>query len=399
MYDEIIKKKSLGTSVFLVNTSLSRVSEKVVLRFFRWFLNRKESEVKRTGMSTLVTPTQARKAINRRFSASSFVRQVSSSSWSSFKSAVSRNSSGSNLKQHQSVRVEVTVEKIRSLVMVEINESPQLFHENDVVKVKTNSWFIERFIRDTDPKATSSQDMMVIVKSIIECMKWRKEVGINDVKGTHFPKEFYDTALFCLGSLNDGSMMLYLTGRRFRRLDGFTDLMIEFFMFCYESQYENLKDGTQLMAMVDMSGVGLSSVDLPLFFKILTIVLKYYPSLVSRVFITDMSWMFKPIAKLVFAVLPNKIANMVSFVWNAELREKNGDKIPDFMGGPVQTYRIEPPPNCKSLEEVARIRGGISESQIKKAKKALHDVVNQIKREQLESSKKKNTNNNTICAK
>lgn len=345
-------------------------------------------------MSTLVTPTQARKAINRQFSASSFVRQVSSSSWSSFKSAVSRNSSGSSSKQ-QGVRVEVSVEKIRSLVMVEIEGDRGSFHEKDVVKVKSNNWFIERFIRDTDLKAGTSEDMMEIVRCILECLKWRKEVGINDVEATHFPKEFYDTALFSLGSLDDDRMMLYLTGRRFRRLDGFTDLMIEFFIHCYESQYENLKDGTQLMAMVDMSGVGLSSVDLPLFFKILTIVLKYYPSLVSKVFIADMSWMFKPIAKLVFAVLPNKIANMVSFVWNAELREKNEDKIPDFMGGPVQTYRIEPPPDCKSLEEVARIRGGISESQIKKAKKALHDVVNQIEREKRESSKKKNT----ICAK
>lgn len=40
-YDETMKKKSLATLVFLVNISLTGVSGKL-LRFFRWFLNRKE---------------------------------------------------------------------------------------------------------------------------------------------------------------------------------------------------------------------------------------------------------------------------------------------------------------------------------------------------------------------
>lgn len=341
-------------------------------------------------MTACTEPAKALRTINRQFSATSYVRQLSSSSWSSLNSAVSRNSSGSN---KQFTRVEVNVENIRSLVLAEINKNPQLYHGNDVIKIEANHWFIDRFIKDeNDSTSPYFQDPSTIVKSIIECLKWRNEIGINDVKAINFPKEFYDTALFSMGPLDDASMMLYLTGRRFKRMDGFADLWIDFFLYCYETQYDTLKEGIKLIVMVDVSEVGVSGVDLPLFFKLMTIVLKYYPSLVTKVFILEMSWIFKPIVKVIFAVLPKKFSNMVEFVWMDDLKTKVGyDKIPDFMGGQVKTYRIQPPPNCVSLEEIARSKG-LTENQITKAKKTLKGISRQMEREELESKENKNIN-------
>ena len=335
-------------------------------------------------MTSRIEPTQARKAIDRQFSATSVVRQLSSSSWSSFKSALSRNSCGNN---KHSAQVEVSVENVRSLVMAQVKDNSEWYHENDIVKVKTNQWFVDRFIKEGDSKII--QDPGVIASSITECLKWRKEIRINEMKATNFPKEFYDTALFAMGPLTDGNVMLYLTGRRFKRIDGFTDLWIEFFLYCYESQYESFKDGTKLMVLLDVSGVGLSGVDLPLFFKLITIVLKYYPSLVTKFFILDMPWILKPIAKVVFAILPKKYVDMVGFVWKRDLKENMGlDKLPDFMGGQVETYRIPPPPNCNSLEDIAA-RKGISGGQIKKAKKILDEITKQMEKEKMEAAHRK----------
>lgn len=304
-------------------------------------------------------------------------RQNSSSSWNSFKTAVSKISSlgnGSKKNPNPSTPIDAppTIESIRTIILDEINHNPHLYHENDVVKVKSSDWFIDRFIKEHETDST-----MNVSRYIIECMKWRKDIGINDVKSSDFPKEFYDTELFRIGHLDDGRIMIYLTCHRFRRLDGFTDLWVDFFLHCYESQYDTHKDGTSMVALVDVTGVGLSCVDLPLFFKLMSIVLKYYPSLVSKVYIMDMSWIFKPIAKVIFAALPKKYANMVSFLSRDEFKSKVGtNKVPDFMGGPIDTYRIEPPENCPTLEQVAG-DSGITVAQIKKAKKVFNEITRQ----------------------
>lgn len=302
-------------------------------------------------------------------------RQNSSSSWNSFKTAVSKISSrGNGSKNHPSTPTDTlpSIESIRTIILDEINRNPQFYHENDVVKVKTSDWFIDRFIKENETASATT-----VSRCIIECIKWRKDIGINDVKSSDFPKEFYDTELFRIGHLDDGNIMIYLSCHRFKRLDGFTDLWVDFFLHCYESQYESYKDGTNILALLDVGNVGLSSVDLPLFFKLMSIVLKYYPSLVSKVYVMDMSWIFKPIAKVIFAALPKKYANMVRFLSKDEFKTKVGiKKVPDFMGGSIDTYRIEPPENCVTLEQVAG-ESGITNLQIRKAKKVFNEMNRQ----------------------
>lgn len=310
-------------------------------------------------------------SIYRQFSTVSynFVRQLSSSSWSSFQSAATSNSSSGSSnrtrsnsdrsklslfsfkKKNKSIGVEVTIENIRSLVLLQIfdeqNDDPfLLFHEHDIVKVKSDDYFIDRFIRDGDTdgdhddirrslngaaKSSEPKDVMKIVKSIIQCLKWRKEVGINGLTAGNFAQEFFNSGLFSIGELCNGNLVMHLNGSQLKYLD----MWVEFIIFGFESLDVSVEKGRKFMVLLDAHGV--SRGDLLIVLKLLINVLRFYPCLVSRIYIMEMSWIMKSMSKMVLATLPKKYVDMLDFASEDELPAKIGvGNVPDIMGGTVQ---------------------------------------------------------------
>lgn len=179
-------------------------------------------------------------------------------------------------KKNKFFGVEVTKENIRSLVLLQMfddeNDDPfTLYHENDIVKVKSNDYLIDRFIKnrgggsdgDHDDMSSSGNglksslgeatDAMKIVKSILHCTKWRKNVGINDLYDESFPKKFIDSGSFSTEQLDNGNTILYVDGHGLISLDGSTDMWTQFFIHCIELLDNSIECGNKILVVLDVS--------------------------------------------------------------------------------------------------------------------------------------------------
>lgn len=76
------------------------------------------------------------------------------------------------------------VESIRKNFLALAQEDSNRFHHADVEKIKSNDWWIERFVLTTKTEDAA-------LKALVKCMEWRKTYGVNDFTEEHFPKELY----------------------------------------------------------------------------------------------------------------------------------------------------------------------------------------------------------------
>lgn len=317
----------------------------------------------------------------------SFLSRASSQlSFRSVKSRFSSLSGGSKKRRPSIHEIQVTVDQVKPHVFRAIEDDPHLFHPKDVEKLRNADTFIQRFINEHQNWKKNNWEE--IVDLVIESLKWRKDFGINDLNRKMFPREFYDLKVFVYGQIGPKDLMVYVKARRFRKIEGASERILQFGVWCFESLAEEYGDHLKWSAFSDLSGCGLSQVDFPLFMKAIPILLKNFPDIAEHGYIYELPWILKPIAKVVMACLPAKYNDMVTFCSKSDFLEKvPKDKLPDFLGGPVKTREFEPCEDCVTLEEAAAELGMTSE-QIKKTRKVVNEMIADVRREEEKSRKK-----------
>ena len=274
----------------------------------------------------------------------------------------------------------MTVEQIKPNILHEINQQPHLYHPKDINKIKTSDAFIQRFI--TEHQSPKKNNWEEIVAVIIESLKWRKEFGLNDIDPKMFPKEFYDLKVFCMGQTGPKEFMVYTTARRFRKFDGLQDRILQFVVYCFESKAIEFGDDVKISCFCDISGCGLSQIDLKLFMAAIPIFLKNYPDIAEHAYIYELPWLLRPFAKLILACLPAKYNEMVTWVSKHDYKNVVPSRLlPDYLGGPVKTIDFEPVEGCLTIDEVG-IELGMTPDQVKRGKKTVQDIVKEIQKEE-----------------
>ena len=287
----------------------------------------------------------------------------------------------------------MTVDQIKPSILYEFNERPQLYHPKDVERIKTSDIFIQRFIDEHQSKKSNNSDEIILL--VIESLKWRKSFGLYDIDYRSFPKEIYDCKVFCLGKIGPLEYALYLKARRFRRFDGLQERMIQFVLFSFEQLVEQNGDGIKLWLFTDASGVGMAQVDFKLLLSGIPIFLKNFPSVAKHSYVYDLSWFLKPVCHMILSCLPAKYGTMMTIVTKSDYwKTVPHELIPDFLGGPVQTYHLEPAVGAISLEQAMAESGIVSEQQVKKARKLLQEVLEQVTQDEKEAQKAKLAGNN-----
>lgn len=314
-----------------------------------------------------------RRRLSRKISVAEFgsaLRRASTASWHSVKTAFSMGKSSRRGSRYvYDEPEEVTVDAVRALVLMEISEDRSRFHEKDIEKVKNSDWFIQRFIDDAE---TSGKKVLEknVVEAVINCLIWRNNFGINDFTAAMFPKEFFSSNIFSMAIGSDNKVVLYVRGKRYQKIDGWGDLILQFTCYLLEVEEAKFPDGKiQLSEFIDCTGCGYAQTDMNLTLKALPIALNYYPCLMSKAYIYQLPWLLKPMAQVAMAVLPPKYREMVIFLDPKNINQVFGkSNLPDYMGGPVETKNIDCPPDASSIEEVGKAMG-ISEANIKKMRK------------------------------
>lgn len=309
-----------------------------------------------------------------------------SSQWS-FKSVRSRLSSFSSVDSDHSESsngIEVSVKQIKPHVLRAFRDEPHLFHPKDIAKIRKSNSFIQRFIFEHQSKKKNNWEE--ILETVIESLKWRMEFGINEIDPRMFPKEFFDLKLFVLGQIAPKEFIIYMRGRRFRKFDGLQERILQFLIYCFESKAEEYGDDVKITVFADISGCGLSQIDIKLFMAAIPIFLKNYPAIAEHVYVYELPWVLKPIAKFIISCLPAKFDKMLTFVSKQDyLNIVPIDKLPYEMKGPVKMAPFEPVEDAMSFDQVSQ-ELGITSDQNKKAKKLFEEVFAEMKKEERKSN-------------
>ena len=132
------------------------------------------------------------------------------------------------------------ISTIRGRVLNEINEAGLLFDTRDIDRVKQDDQFLLRFATEKVKDIGTSGDVVsVTVQSVINCLRWRKQLGVNDLKAEDFPEEIYKSGICSFtehgGESGHGEVTVFICARRYKKIDGCTDLIIKFVVFCLET--------------------------------------------------------------------------------------------------------------------------------------------------------------------
>ena len=117
---------------------------------------------------------------------------------------------------HNYERKQELIEHIRQAFLRLINENPderEQFDQDDIDKVKQFNWIIERHLISTNWKNE------LAFENLIENLRWRKEFGVNQLKESDFPAEFYKSGSFFDYETDKlGHSVIYIRGRLHKKV-------------------------------------------------------------------------------------------------------------------------------------------------------------------------------------
>lgn len=255
------------------------------------------------------------------------------------------------------------IEQVRRSVLRRFRHDylPDSFYDDDIEKIRTNDWSIERFF-------VESKDVERTTDAIIKSLLWRKSIRIREIKPNDFPQEFFKTGLFEFGTCKStGQRMLYLRANKYRRIPELTEHLFQLGNCMFEQLDQELK-GSRMSAFLDVSGLSIENADVAFLHHFLDLMFDYFPNCLEKVYVYEVSWFLKPVLYLLLKVLPDRFTKIVTVISHRNaLLHISQDFLPITAGGTMET-NVEVPPDSKSLEEFMRLHG-LSESVVTKAKK------------------------------
>lgn len=306
---------------------------------------------------------------------------ISNASWKSCKSYFSQFSfkRGSYKKSSLHVKEQLTVEVVRSKLL-EIIGSQEEIDAEELRRIQYDEWFIERFIIDALNEGVDRRKVTIdsVVETILDCLKWRKESGVNRIMPDSLPKELYACKLIVFGSCKDSSEeTMFIRAKMYKKIDEWSQVLVDCICYYFETNYSDRKK--RLNIVIDCDGVGYAQADVNLAFKIIPICFKYYPCYVNKVIYYNVPWLLRPLTNLVTNVLPYKYKELIQLADKKTICDKLGGEryLPSFLGGSVESIGMPIPDGAETIEFVGQKRG-ISQENIVKMREYINDVRSKI---------------------
>lgn len=246
-----------------------------------------------------------------------------------------------------------------------------LFHDKDITLIKTDDWFLTRFVLDVDEKGDIVERA---VKSIEESLIWRNNFGVNNFVNFDFPREFYECGIVSLSRSPKGMLILHIRISLYKKIGAWTDVVIAFMMHELEQLRFLAEPYQQVGLVIDCCNAGYNSVDCGLCLQVVPLMTKHYPCLVSFIYVLELPWLLKAVSSTVVGLLPAKQKKLIKFIDRKQMRELLGDDaMPDYLGGCATTW-MTVPDDCATIDMVGKKRG-IGESDIKKCREHCDKLI------------------------
>ncbi|KAI1289490.1 Motile sperm domain-containing protein 2 [Halotydeus destructor] len=305
---------------------------------------------------------------SRRESSIESLRRASISSLQAVKGYFSKRRQSSSLTADNIYESSVLT-AVRNKVLDAIMESEGSFDARDVGRVKSSDVFLARFVLEKLKDCPEEDIVGQAANMVIECLKWRKSYGVNDLKAEDFPRELFEAGIMAAIDGGPGQdIHVFVCGRRYRKVAGWTDVVVKFIVFCFE-RIEARLDRRQAKIFIDAGGTGLAQSDISLGLAILNIWLNYYPGVTAVAHMVDLPWICKAALHVCLKILPARLSGLVVISDSKSMLAQYGPtSLVDHMGGtavmPAELdVRTWCPLKAKTMEQVG-LDHGISDKNV-----------------------------------
>lgn len=261
------------------------------------------------------------------------------------------------------------VEEVREAIVCAVNGSSDLrgaVDSLDIEKVKSNNWFIERFILEHSEDIFGDENEIIeqSSQSIIECLRWRAKQRVNHLTCVDFPLEFYSSGIISHAVSVTNDSIVFIRGKLFKRnLHSWANLLKQFIIHYYELMDSKLPGANSAIIIIDLTDCRLRHLDIQYIYFIVDLVDKYYPNSCRKMYLANASWFIKPGLALTLSFSSFKYQNIISFATSHQLKHIfGGHCLPPFLGGTANVHLFIPS-NAADITQIA-CKHGIDETSI-----------------------------------
>ena len=244
------------------------------------------------------------------------------------------------------------VEELRRRFLDAVKEEENEYEEVDIERVKRSDWSIQRYIIDRDGDLVQALDMLK------KTMKWRKSEGVNHMKESDFPPEFFKIGeLYAYENDKNGVPTGYVRARCHKKFNEFQKAEERFVLYFFESMEKKcsqVRDGQRWNFVWDCDSATLfnTNIDLIKFF-ILTL-LNHYPMGPAAVYVHQLPLILWAIYQLARSLLPERYTVLLSFTDRKSIRNVVGEEnLPDYFEGSTCIVPYRNVPHSRTMEQVA----------------------------------------------
>lgn len=257
------------------------------------------------------------------------------------------------------------VEKVRSKFLEEAELNSDLYIQQDIQMIKQHDYFIRRFLypNDMNPEGAYEQ--------FRTWMAWRKEVGFENASPQRFPMEFYQIgALFPYGTDKDGTLLLYMRFKVYKRLAVLVEAIQQFIIYNINCLDFASKKERGWAVIFDTQGAGVAQIDFDMLIFLVRTVRQYYPWGMKYVCVYELPWILQGGWKITYKLLPQDATRLFRFYNQNNITELiDPENLPDFMGGTCVKDYCEVPEGARCAEEVAAEEYGMTPDEVASVKK------------------------------
>jgi hypothetical protein len=218
------------------------------------------------------------------------------------------------------------IENIRTKFLTEFETNPQLYHQIDVERVRSENWQIERFILDTETEDEA-------YKALTKSLQWKNSFGLHERNDQYFPKEFF--IIFGLEKHSrdkSGRIVMWNSLKNYRKISELSLLFQQFLAHQIE-KLDREAGNKGWISVNDANGTGMTNVDMSLS-KFRVELLNYYPQGLRLSLNVDMPWILMSVFKIVINFMNKKFRDSAILIKREQLTDFiDIDLIPVSFGG------------------------------------------------------------------
>ncbi|KAF8764047.1 motile sperm domain-containing protein 2-like [Argiope bruennichi] len=237
------------------------------------------------------------------------------------------------------------ITQLRSRFFDELRSDENLYHPDDIERVKDNDWFIGRYLLHMEKDVEKAFNMLT------ESLKYRKEYEINTLRKKDLPKEYFDArAIFIYNKDKRDHPVVVVRCKTHVKKEETRRQQLQYMLYWIEKAVRSADWGA-VSVLFDCTDSGVGNVDLDMMRHLFETFKKYYPWCLSYFMVYNMPWYLSAVWRIIKQWIPQRHVSKITFVDANGLRDFiPEDQLPVCMGG-TSTKMYEPKEGFKDGDE------------------------------------------------